>query len=70
MKKNKLINERDSKAALKYVTDFPSLEIEFRGSATTVLHLEIKKIELSTQLSDLGYAISQYQYAIDNKKSS
>jgi hypothetical protein len=32
------------------------------------LNLEIKKKELSSQLVDLGYAIDQYQYAIDSKK--
>ena len=33
MKKNKLINEKDIKAALKYVTDLPSLENKFHGLA-------------------------------------
>ena len=68
MKKNKLINEKNIKAVLKYATDLPSLETKFRGLANTVLDLEIKKKELSTQLVDLGYAIDQYQCAIDRKK--
>jgi galactitol-specific phosphotransferase system IIB component len=32
------------------------------------LDLEIRKKELSAQLIDLGYAINQYQCAIDSKK--
>ena len=46
MKKNKLINEKDIKTALKYATDLPSLETKFRGLANTVLDLEIKKKNL------------------------
>jgi hypothetical protein len=69
MKKNKLINEKDIKAALKYVTDLPSLESKFRSLANTVLDLEIEKKELSAQLIDLAQVINQYQIVIDNKKS-
>jgi hypothetical protein len=68
MKKNKLVNEKDIKTILKYTADLPSLENIFRSLANTVLDLEIKKKELSTQLIDLGYAIDQYQYAIDMEK--
>jgi hypothetical protein len=68
MKKNKLINEKNIKTVLRYAADLPSLENKFRDLANTVLDLEIKKKELSTQLVDLGYAINQYQYAIDSKK--
>ena len=68
MKKNKLINEKDIKAALKYVTDLPSLENKFRDLANIVLDLEIRKKELSAQLLDLGHVINQYQIGIDNKK--
>jgi hypothetical protein len=68
MNKNKLTNEKDIKTALKYTTDLPSLENKFCGLANAVLNLEIKKKELSAQLVDLGYAIDQYQCAIDSKK--
>jgi hypothetical protein len=68
LKKNKLINEKDIKSVLKFAADLPSLENKFRGLANSVLDLEIKKKELSAQLVDLGYAIDQNQYAIDNKK--
>jgi uncharacterized protein YerC len=68
MKKNKLTNEKDIKTVLKYATDLPSLENRFRSMANTVLDLDIKKKELSAQLVDLGYALNQYQYAIDSKK--
>ena len=68
MKKNKLINEKNIKTVLKYAADLPSLENKFRDLANTVLDLEIKKKELSAQLTDIGYALNQYQYAIDNKK--
>jgi len=53
MKKDKLINEKNIKTVLRYAADLPSLENKFRGLANTVLDLEIKKKELSTQLVDL-----------------
>ena len=63
-----MINRKNIKTVLRHATDLPSLENRFRGLANTVLDLEIKKKELSAQLIDLGYAINQYQCAIDNKK--
>jgi hypothetical protein len=68
MKINKMINEKDIKTILKYATDVPTLENEFRSLANTVLDLEIKKKELSAQLIDLAQVINQYQSVIDNKK--
>ncbi len=68
LKKNKLINEKDIKSVLKYAADLPSLENKFRGLANAVLDLEIKKKELSAQLTDLGFALNQYQYVIDSNK--
>jgi hypothetical protein len=68
MKINKMINEKDIETVLKYAVDLPSLENKFRSLANTVLDLEIKKKELSTQLLDLGHVINQYQGVIDNKK--
>ena len=68
MKKNKLLSEKDIKTVLKYAADLPSVENKFRSLANSVLDLEIKKKELSAQLTDLGLAINQYQHAIDIKK--
>jgi hypothetical protein len=68
MKINKMINEKDIKTILKYATDVPTLENEFRSLANTVLDLEIKKKELSAQLTDLAQIINQYQSVLDNKK--
>jgi transposase len=69
MKKNKLINHKDIKTILNYaIDDLPSLENKFRNLANTVLDLEIKKKELSGQLTDLAQVINQYQSVIDNKK--
>jgi DNA-binding CsgD family transcriptional regulator len=68
MKKNKIINHKDIQTILKYCIDLPSLENKFRSLANTVLDLEIKKKELSTQLVDLGHAINQYQHTIDTRK--
>jgi DNA-binding CsgD family transcriptional regulator len=68
MKKNKLFNQKDIKAILKYAHDLPSLENEFRDIANTVLDLEIKKKELTAQLLDLEHVINQYQNAIDMKR--
>ena len=69
MKKNKLINQKDIKTILKYaIDDLPSIENKFRSLANTVLDLEIKKKELSAQLTDLAQVINQYQSVIDNKK--
>ena len=68
MKINKMINEKDIETVLKYAVDLPSLENKFRSLANTVLDLEIKKKELSVQLTDLAQVINQYQTVIDNKK--
>ena len=68
MKINKMINEKDIETVLKYAVDLPSLENKFRSLANTVLDLEIKKKELSVQLTDLAQVINQYQSVIDNKK--
>ena len=75
MKKNKLINQKDIRAILKYAHDLPSLENKFRDLANIVLDLEIKKKELkntimqqNTQLFDLGQVINEYQNTIDSKK--
>ena len=63
-----MINEKDIETVLKYAADLPYLENKFRRLANTVLDLEIKKKELSTQLIDLALAINQYQDVINNKK--
>jgi hypothetical protein len=42
--------------------------LPIRNLANTVLDLEIKKKELSVQLTDLAQVINQYQSVIDNKK--
>ena len=68
MKINKMINERDIETVLKYAVDLSSLDSKLRSLANTVLDLEIKKKELSTQLIDLAQVINQYQGVIDNKK--
>jgi hypothetical protein len=68
LEKSKLTNRRDIKMILKYAADLPSLENKFRNLANTVLDLEIKKKELSVQLTDLAQVINQYQSVIDNKK--
>jgi transposase len=68
LEKSKLTNQRDIKMILKYAVDIPSLENKFRNLANTVLDLEIKKKELSAQLTDLAQVINQYQSVIDNKK--
>jgi hypothetical protein len=68
MKKNNLINPVDTKTILKYAVDLPSLENKFRNLANTVLDLEIKKKELSAQLTDLIQVVNQYQDVIDSKK--
>lgn len=68
LKKSKLTNQKDIKMILKYAVDLPSLENKFRSLANTVLDLEIKKKELSAQLTDLAQVINQYQSVIDNKK--
>jgi hypothetical protein len=68
MKKNKLINQKDIKAVLKYAYDLSSLENKFHDLANVVLDLEIRKKELNVQLFDLGQAITQYQNIIDSKK--
>jgi len=75
MKKNKLINQRDIKAVLKYAHDLPSLENKFRDLANIVLDLEIKKkepkntiLQQNAQLFDLGQTITQYQNIIDSEK--
>jgi dsDNA-specific endonuclease/ATPase MutS2 len=47
IKKNKLINEKNTKTVLRYATDLPSLENRFRNLVNTVLDLEINKKELS-----------------------
>ena len=63
-----MINERDIETVLKYPVDLSSLESKLRSLANTVLDLEIKKKELSVQLTDLAQVINQYQSVIDNKK--
>jgi hypothetical protein len=68
MKKNKLINQKDIRMMLGYAADLPSLENKFRSLVNTVLDLEIKKKELSAQLTDLAQIINQYQSVLDNKK--
>jgi hypothetical protein len=68
MKTNKMINEKDIKTVLKYASDLPILENKFRSLANTVLDLEIKKIELSTQLLDLGHVKNQYKNTFDSKQ--
>jgi transposase len=68
LKKSKLTNQKDIKMILNYADDLPSLESKFRSLANTVLDLEIKKKELSTQLIDLAQVINRYQIDIDNKK--
>jgi hypothetical protein len=68
MKKNKLVNQKDIKTILKYAVDLPLLENKFRNLANTVLDLEIKKKELSAQLTDLAQVINQYQSVLDNRK--
>ncbi|MPZ08450.1 MAG: hypothetical protein GEU26_18895 [Nitrososphaeraceae archaeon] len=69
MKKNKMFNQKDIKAVLRYaVDDLPAIEKKFRSFANVVLDLEIKKKELSAQLIDLEHVINQYQNAIDIKK--
>jgi DNA-binding Lrp family transcriptional regulator len=68
MKKNRLINQKDIQVILGYAADLPSLENKFRSLANTVLDLEIKKKELSAQLTDLAQVINQYQSVIYSKK--
>jgi hypothetical protein len=67
LKKSKATNQKEIKTILKYAADLPSLENKFRSLANTVLDLEIKKKELSTQLIDLAQVINQYQSVIYNK---
>jgi hypothetical protein len=47
MKQNKQINQKDIKTILRYASDLPSLESEFRGIANTVLDLEINSLTFS-----------------------
>ena len=68
MKKSKLTNQKNIETILRYASDLPTLENKFRSLANTVLDLEIKKKELSTQLIDLAQVINQYQSTIDIKK--
>lgn len=63
-----MLNQKDINALLRHAHDLPSLVNEFRSLANTVLDLEIKKKELSTQLTDLRHFMNQYQHAIDIKK--
>jgi hypothetical protein len=68
LKKSKRTKQKDIKTILKYAADLPSLENKFRSLANTVLDLEIKKKELSTQVIDLAQVINQYQSVINSKK--
>ena len=68
LKKSKLTNKKNIETILRYASDLPSLENKFRDLANTVLDLEIKKKELSTQLIDLAQVINQYQSVINSKK--
>lgn len=68
MRKNRLINQKDIKVILGYAAGLPSLENKFRSLSNTVLDLEIKKKEVSTQLLDLGHVISQYKSTFDSKQ--
>jgi dsDNA-specific endonuclease/ATPase MutS2 len=59
IKKNKLINEKNTKTVLRYATDLPSLENRFRNLVNTVLDLEINKKELSEYRC---HAIKKHSY--------
>ena len=76
MKKNKLINQKDIQAVIRYAAfDLPPLESKMRKLTSEIIDLEFKKKDLNNtimlqraQLSDLGQTIIKYQNIIKRKK--